>query len=84
MEESDSDTVRYQAAKDLMDRAGFKATDKVQIEEDQKSVKQLEAELVSLVGREKADLLLGKEEVKTKAAPFILPEMKDEPIGAIN
>ena len=35
MEESESDTVRYQAAKDLMDRAGFKATDKVQIEEDE-------------------------------------------------
>ena len=47
-------------------------------------IKQLEAELVSLVGREKADVLLGKEELKTKAAPFIIPEMKEEPIGAIN
>ena len=84
MEESESDTVRYQAAKDLMDRAGFKATDKVQIEEDKKDIKQLEAELVSLVGREKADVLLGKEELKTKAAPFIIPEMKEEPVGAIN
>ena len=56
----------------------------MQIEEDKKDIKQLEAELVSLVGREKADVLLGKQELKTKAAPFIIPEIKEEPIGAIN
>ena len=76
MSDSLSDTVKFQCAKDLMDRAGFKATDKLTIEEDKKTVPELEAELVSLVGRDKANLLLNKKPVSkaTTANPANLEE----------
>lgn len=60
MNSSDSDTVRLQASKDIMDRGGFKPKDTMVIEEDAKSIPELEAELQMLVGKDKADLLLGK------------------------
>jgi phage terminase small subunit len=64
MNESDSDTVRLQAAKDIMDRGGFKPKDTMVIEEESKTIPELEAELAMLVGREKADILLGKVKVE--------------------
>jgi len=64
MNESDSDTVRLQAAKDIMDRGGFKPKDTMVIEEEAKTIPELEAELAMLVGREKADILLGKVKVE--------------------
>ena len=60
MNSSDSDTVRLQASKDIMDRGGFKPKDTMVIEEDAKSIPELEAELQMLVGKDKADVLLGK------------------------
>ena len=69
MDHSDSDTVKYQCAKDMMDRAGFKPKDKLAIEEEKKSVTELEAELVSLVGRDKANILLNKTKEDKKSDP---------------
>ena len=69
MDQSDSDTVRFQCAKDMMDRAGFKPKDKLAIEEEKKSVTELEAELVSLVGRDKANILLNKTKEDKKEDP---------------
>ena len=66
MNSSDSDTVRLQASKDIMDRGGFKPKDTMVIEEDAKSIPELEAELQILVGKDKADLLLGKVKAKDK------------------
>lgn len=66
MNSSDSDTVRLQASKDIMDRGGFKPKDTMVIEEDAKSIPELEAELQMLVGKDKADLLLGKAKAKEK------------------
>lgn len=66
MNGSDSDTVRLQASKDIMDRGGFKPKDTMVIEEDAKTIPELEAELQMLVGKDKADLLLGKAKVKSK------------------
>jgi phage terminase small subunit len=66
MNSSDSDTVRLQASKDIMDRGGFKPKDTMVIEEDAKTIPELEAELQMLVGKDKADLLLGKAKVKSK------------------
>ena len=60
MNSSDSDTVRLQASKDIMDRGGFKPKHTMVIEEDAKSIPELEAELQMLVGKDKADVLLGK------------------------
>ena len=66
MNSSDSDTVRLQASKDIMDRGGFKPKDTMVIEDDAKSIPELEAELQMLVGKDKADLLLGKVKAKDK------------------
>ena len=66
MNTSQSDVVRLQAAKDIMDRGGFKPKDKLSIEDETKTVPELEAELISLVGRDRAELLLGKEKAITK------------------
>jgi hypothetical protein len=47
-----------------MDRGGFKPKDTMVIEEEAKTIPELEAELAMLVGREKADILLGKVKVE--------------------
>ena len=62
-ENSASDSVKFQAAKDLLDRAGFRPVDRREEIRPQRSPEELEAEMVRLVGKEKADLLLGE---KTK------------------
>ena len=59
-EHSASDSVKFQAAKDLLDRAGFRPVDRREEIRPQRSPEELEAEMVRLVGKEKADLLLGK------------------------
>jgi len=82
---SDSDAIRLQAAKDMMDRAGYKPKDKVSIEEDKKSVKELEAELVLLVGRERANILLQKEgKEETPQSEGILPNPEVETPSHVN
>ena len=60
---SASDSVKFQAAKDLLDRAGFRPVDRREEIRPQRSPEELEAEMVRLVGKEKADLLLGKKTV---------------------
>ena len=62
-EHSASDSVKFQAAKDLLDRAGFRPVDRREEIRPQRSPEELEAEMVCLVGTEKADLLLGKKSV---------------------
>ena len=62
-ENSASDSVKYQAAKDLLDRAGFKPTEKREEIPPKRTPEELEAEMVRLVGAETADLLLGKKTV---------------------
>ena len=62
-EHSASDSVKFQAAKDLLDRAGFRPVDRREEIRPQRSPEELEAEMVRLVGKEKADLLLGKKTV---------------------
>jgi len=82
---SDSDAIRLQAAKDMMDRAGYKPKDKVSIEEDKKSVKELEAELILLVGRERANILLQKEgKEETPQSEGILPDPEVETPSHVN
>ena len=62
-ENSASDSVKFQAAKDLLDRAGYRPIDRREEIRPQRSPEELEAKLKSLVGTEKADLLLGKKSV---------------------
>ena len=59
-ENSASDSVKYQAAKDLLDRSGFRPIDRREEIRPQRTPEELEAEIKRLVGSETAELLLGK------------------------
>ncbi|MEC8183692.1 MAG: hypothetical protein VX208_01260 [SAR324 cluster bacterium] len=62
-ENSASDSVKFQASKDLLDRAGFRPVDRREEIRPQHTPEELEAEIKRLVGSEKAELLLGKKSV---------------------
>ena len=62
-ENSASDSVKFQASKDLLDRAGFRPVDRREEIRPQCTPAELEAEIKRLVGSEKAELLLGKKSV---------------------
>ena len=62
-ENSTSDSVKFQASKDLMDRAGFRPIDRREEIQPQRTPAELEAEIKRLVGIEKADLLLGNKSI---------------------
>ena len=55
-----SDSVKFQATKDLLDRAGFRPVDRREEIRPQRTPAELEAEIKRLVGTETAELLLGK------------------------
>ena len=59
-ENSASDSVKFQASKDLLDRAGFRPIDRREEIRPQRTPEELEAEIKRLVGSETAELLLGK------------------------
>ena len=62
-ENSSSDSVKFQASKDLLDRAGFRPVDRREEIRPQRTPAELEAEIKRLVGTEKAELLLGKKSI---------------------
>ena len=62
-ENSASDSVKFQAAKALLDRAGFRPIDRREEIRPQRSKEELEVEIVRLVGADTANLLLGKKTV---------------------
>ena len=57
-ENAESESVRLGATRDLLDRAGFRPVDRHEIVRD-KSIEELNAQLVSLVGENGAQLLVG-------------------------
>ena len=57
-ESSISESVRLQASRDLLDRAGFKPADRHELIGKTKTHDELKAELVGLVGEDGADLML--------------------------
>ena len=59
-ENSALDSVKFQASKDLLDRAGFRPIDRREEIRPQRTPEELEAEIKRLVGSETAELLLGK------------------------
>ena len=59
-ENSASDSVKFQASKDLLDRAGFRPVGRREEIRPQRTPAELEAEIKRLVGSETAELLLGK------------------------
>jgi len=76
MDRSDSDTVRFQAAKDLLDRSGWKSPDTET--EVRKSVEEMEAQLVALVGEDGAKVLLAKVSIKR---PMVSSEPQSQVIN---
>ena len=62
-ENSASDSVKFQASKDLLDRAGFRPIDRREEIRPQRTPAKLEVEIKRLVGTEKAELLLGKKSI---------------------
>ena len=62
-ENSASDSVKFQASKVLLDRAGFRPIDRREEIRPQRTPAELEAEIKRLVGTEKAELLLGKKTI---------------------
>ena len=60
---SASDSVKFQAAKNLLDRAGFRPVHRREEIRPQRSQEELEAEIIRLVGSQTADLLLGRKTV---------------------
>ena len=62
-ENSASDSIKFQASKDLLDRAGFRPVDRREEIRTQRTPAELEAEIKHLVGTEKAELLLGKKSI---------------------
>ena len=57
-ENAESESVRLGATRDLLDRAGFWPVDRHEIVKE-KSVEELNAQLVSLVGENGEELLMG-------------------------
>ena len=62
-ENSASDSVKFQASKDQLDRAGFRPVDRREEIRPQRTRAELEAEIKRLVGTEEAELLLGKKSI---------------------
>ena len=57
-ENAESESVRLGATRDLLDKAGFRPVDRHEVVKE-KSVEELNAQLVSLVGEDGAKLLVG-------------------------
>ena len=57
---AESESVRLKASMDWLDRAGFKPVERIEHSKVVRTLEQVEGELVRLVGRDTADVLLGK------------------------
>ena len=75
-ENSASDSVKFQASKDLLDRAGFRPIDRREEIRPQRTPAELEAEIKRLVGSEKAELLLGKKTIDDLVQEKVLQQEK--------
>ena len=75
-ENSASDSVKFQASKDLLDRAGFRPIDRREEILPQRTPAELEAEIKRLVGSEKAELLLGKKTIDDLVQEKVLQQEK--------
>ena len=80
-ENSASDSVKFQASKDLLDRAGFRPVDRREEIRPQRTPAELEAEMIHLVGSEKAELLLGKKSVDDLVQERVEHQEKDSVVN---
>ena len=70
-ENAESESVRLGATRDLLDRAGFRPVDRHEIVKE-KSVEELNAQLVSLVGENGAQMLIS---AFTSRRSILVPEL---------
>ena len=80
-ENSASDSVKFQASKDLLDRAGLRPIDRREEIRPQRTPAELEAEMIHLVGSEKAELLLGKKSVDDLVQERVKQQKKDSVVN---
>ena len=80
-ENSASDSVKFQASKDLLDRAGFRPVDRREEIRPQRTMVEIEAELVCLIGPEKAELLLRKKTVDDLVQERVVLNEKDSVVN---
>ena len=80
-EKSASDSVKFQASEDLLDRAGFRPVDRREEIRPQRTPAELEAEIKRLVGTEKAELLLGKKSVDDLVQERVEQQEKDSVVN---
>ena len=80
-EKSASDSVKFQASKDLLDRAGFRPIDRREEIRPQRTTAELEAEIKRLVGSEKAELLLGKKSIDDLVLERVEHQEKDSVVN---
>jgi len=87
MKTSKSDTVRLAAAKDLLDRSGFKPRERIVTESQKLSTPELESRIIGLVGREVASQLLNKlpKPGREEAEAYLqLPKIIEEEPATVN
>ena len=80
-ENSASDSVKFQATKDQLDRAGFRPIDRREEIRPQRTPAELEAEIKHLVGTEKAELLLRKKSVDDLVQERVEQQEKDSVVN---
>ena len=81
VQNSASDSVKLAACRDLLDRAGFRPIDRREEIRPQRSKEQLEAEMIHLVGPEKAELLLGKKSVDDLVQEKVAQQEKESVVN---
>ena len=84
MHASNSDTVRLAAAKDLLDRSGYKPVERIDVSTEQRSVEEIESRIIGLVGVEAAQTLLGKNKKEEDEEIIPLAEKPEEVSQTIN
>ena len=80
-ENSASDSVKFQASKDLLDRAEFRPVDRREEIRPQRTPAEHEAEIKRLVGTEKAKLLLGNKSIDDLVKEKVAQQEKDSVIN---
>ena len=80
-ENSSSDSVKLAASRDLFDRASFRPIDRREEIRPQRTMVEIKAEMIRLVGAEKAELLLGKKSVDDLVQEKVAQQEKESVVN---
>ena len=76
-----SDSLKFQASKDMLDRAGFRPIDRREEIRPKRTTAELEAEIKRLVGSEKVELLLVKKSIDDLVLQKVEHQEKDSVVN---